>query len=598
MAAISSLQIGGVTYDIYAKSAEQAPGSSHELSSHSHFSTYFNGTSANSALTSKSALSAGSASKAVSASGADSATFALSSNTARNGNFYEDSLGGVPATFSTASTYSVGAQVYTGGYCYSASAAVSTAGTWASVSSKFAKLTQVNWTITDTLITELYKGLQLWVKIPSYGGTSGSNATMLNINGSGAKQVRINNGNYTTHYGAGTIIHMTYDGTYFQIGDRTDGNDRVGQYSATDSQNYPIILKRTTGGQETQTVKYASAFTYNPSTSSLNVSNISSNNITATVFSGNLSGNASSAKNAGTATYATSAGAAPFIDHDHSYKLSGNGTAVNVSAGVNFKPSGSNIKFYVSGNDIYISAKNDNSTAYIPSGFQVSAINGTTTGVYYLSALKLNAGTNIGFTSASNSQITITAKDTTYTTSNFITANKTVGVSSNGTNVGTVNLSAISFSAGSNVALGTAANNIITITAKDTTYTSLNSINSTEYNALTSTSANSRNPNAHQLSSHTNFSTYFNGTSANTALTSKTALSAGIATKTQITDHTANDTDYAPIWTNPTNSSLFTTSSKYKFNPAAGRLYVSNIVKVGGCSMTWNASTSALDFNF
>ena len=61
MAAISSLQIGGVTYDIYAKSAEQAPGSSHELSSHSHFSTYFNGTSANTALTAKTANSAATA---------------------------------------------------------------------------------------------------------------------------------------------------------------------------------------------------------------------------------------------------------------------------------------------------------------------------------------------------------------------------------------------------------------------------------------------------------------------------------------------------------------------------------------------------------
>ena len=96
----------------------------------------------------------------------------------------------------------------------------------------------------------------------------------------------------------------------------------------------------------------------------------------------------------------------------------------------------------------------------------------------------------------------------------------------------------------------------------------------------------------------TDKASYFNGTSALSALTAKSAQSAGIATKTQITDHTANDTDYAPIWTNPTNSSLYTTSSKYKFNPAAGRLYVSNIVKVGGCSMTWNASTSALDFNF
>ena len=71
---------------------------------------------------------------------------------------------------------------------------------------------------------------------------------------------------------------------------------------------------------------------------------------------------AKSANNAGTATYATSAGAAPFIAHDHSYKLSGNGTAVNVSAGVNFKPSGSNVQFFVSGNDIYISAKDTTGT--------------------------------------------------------------------------------------------------------------------------------------------------------------------------------------------------------------------------------------------
>ena len=36
---------------------------------------------------------------------------------------------------------------------------------------------------------------------------------------------------------------------------------------------------------------------------------------------------------------------------------------------------------------------------------------------------------------------------------------------------------------------------------------------------------------SHQLSSHTNFSTYFNGTSANSALTAKSALSAGSAAK-------------------------------------------------------------------
>ena len=241
----------------------------------------------------------------------------------------------------------------------------------------------------------------------------------------------------------------------------------------------------TTGGQWKHDTAYDKVLTFNASSNTLKSPNISATNITATTFSGNLSGSATSAltsksalsagsaKNAATASYATSAGAAPVAPHDHDYKLSGNGTAVNVSAGINFKPSGSNVKFYVSGNDIYISAKNDNSTAYIPSGFKVSAINGTTTGEYFLSALKLNAGSNIGFTSASNSQITITAKDTTYT--------------------------------------------------------SLNSINSTEYNALTSTSANKRDPNAHQLSSHTNFSTYFDSTSAKSALTSKSALSAGSA---------------------------------------------------------------------
>lgn len=456
---------------------------------------------------------------------------------------------------------------------------------------------------------------------------------------------------------------------------------------------------------------YDSVFTFNPSSHILTVPYVY-----ATTISGNLSGNATSAKNAGTATYATSAGAAPFIAHDHGYTLSGNGTAVNVSAGVNFKPSGSNIQFFVSGNDIYISGKNttgtdtnvtqsltgansafrillkktanntdetsnvvydgdftynpssnllsvvsasatnlrgvtvsastgnlltaygssakfdnisgtnlngtsisniigsaqsgnkaltalsalsgiksfnvinassgtgtvtaitadssgaswnlkvagvmsitadtatntitlssrdNNSTAYIPSGQKISGIYGSTTGQYFLSALKLNAGDNITFTSASNSQITINATQ------------PTVG---NGT---------ITINTGSTTATGTFTTNQNT----NTTIT-LGSM------ALTQTG------------------TYFSGTSALSALTAKSAQSAGKATKTQITDHTANDDDYAPIWTNPTNSSLYTTSSKYKFNPAAGRLYVSNIVKVGGCSMTWNSSTSALDFNF
>lgn len=249
-------------------SANSRNPNAHQLSSHTNFATYFNGTSANSALTSKSALSAGSATKAVSASGANSASFALSSNIARNGNFFEDSVG-CPASHNSGSTYAVGDQVSTANSAFSAKAAVPT-GSWNSVSSKFARLPQVTWTITDSTITGLYKGLQLWIKVPCYGGTSGSNATMLSINGSASKQVRYNNSNYTSHYVSGVFIHLTYDGSYFQVGDRTDGNNYVAQSSATDNQNYPIILKRTTGGNETQSVKYSPTFTYNPSLNKIN----------------------------------------------------------------------------------------------------------------------------------------------------------------------------------------------------------------------------------------------------------------------------------------------------------------------------------------
>lgn len=100
---------------------------------------------------------------------------------------------------------------------------------------------------------------------------------------------------------------------------------------------------------------------------------ISSHSDSANFFSGNSAKSAcsaTSAKNAGTATKASDAdklgGVLPagysLSGHNHAYKLSGNGTAVNVSAGVNFKPSGSNIQFFVSGNDIYISGKDTTGT--------------------------------------------------------------------------------------------------------------------------------------------------------------------------------------------------------------------------------------------
>lgn len=822
MAAISSLQIGGVTYDIYAKSAEQAPGSSHELSSHSHFSTYFNGTSANSALTAKSALSAD-YSKSASQGFGILATATSTAVTAANNtigsvvnpklvfsNSGQNQKGFIIwSDYNAANAWSGDASAYFGGVAISdgfvltsdQSNSITLAKNLSATNFKATKISATNisgnltgWATSANNAQKLLQTSISFSRTTAQGGDGKkwcriaskeiTNFTTASVWGSCEAELNI----YTKSYGDDNLVDrgkvilycrwghasastptysMKSNGSrgarwlYWkpqQTSTSVSADSSVSAYApfnglkkvdikivATDTsvewwlyndvwdttilytnyfsdgltlygKNTPKTLGEFKTYLEDNRSQWddvqgdGSYINYALSAKAAPVAShtISSHSDSANFFSGNSARSAcsaTSAKNAGTATYATSAGAAPVASHNHNYtisanttafnvsagiqlsagtninitsagtkaigisarndianasdkstyfdgtsalyaksatsatnaakaadsdklggvlpggyalsghnhayKLSGNGTAVNVSAGVNFKPSGSNIKFYVSGNDIYISAKNDNSTAYIPSGFQVSGINGTTTGVYYLSALKLNAGTNIGFTSASNSQITITAKDTTYTTANFITANKTVGVSSNGTNVGTVNLSAISFSAGSNVALGTAANNIITITAKDTTYTSLNGINSTEYNALTSTSANSRNPNAHQLSSHTNFSTYFNGTSANSALTSKSALSAGSAstaanasTATNATKgvwEAVTDNRNYPVAISLDSKFNYTTSggaNHIYFNPASGQLNVVSAVKIGGCQMKWNASTSALDFNF
>ena len=79
------------------------------------------------------------------------------------------------------------------------------------------------------------------------------------------------------------------------------------------------------------------------------------------------------------------------------------------------------------------------------------------------------------------------------------------------------------------------------------------------------------------------------------------AVSASGANSLYVQQHETNDTTYYPVWANGglnTFRDLYGSSSKLQWNPASGRLYISNIVKVGGCSMTWNASTSALDFNF
>jgi hypothetical protein len=149
--------------------------------------------------------------------------------------------------------------------------------------------------------------------------------------------------------------------------------------------------------------------------------------VTATTVTGNAASGA-----AASAWVTAHSGDYASASHDHAYTLSGNGTAVNVSAGVNFKPSGSNIKYYVSGNDIYISAKdttytslnNINSNQYnaltavsgltgVKNYGTIDAKSGTTTKGTFTpsdsaSTFTFIAGDNIDFVSGANS-LTISA---------------------------------------------------------------------------------------------------------------------------------------------------------------------------------------------
>lgn len=71
------------------------------------------------------------------------------------------------------------------------------------------------WTGTNTSIPSLYTGLTIAYKI----GIAGASTTTLNLTtaagASGAKTVRRNAGNLTTHLPVGTVVHLTYDGTYW-----------------------------------------------------------------------------------------------------------------------------------------------------------------------------------------------------------------------------------------------------------------------------------------------------------------------------------------------------------------------------------------------
>jgi hypothetical protein len=98
------------------------------------------------------------------------------------------------------------------------------------------------WAGTIPEITSLYAGLVISYKTPAVGISTG---TTLNINGYGPVNIRYNHtSNLTTHLNtAGTVVVLTYDGTYWQWANYTDGTDSYRQRWNTSIQVGQIVTR-------------------------------------------------------------------------------------------------------------------------------------------------------------------------------------------------------------------------------------------------------------------------------------------------------------------------------------------------------------------
>lgn len=104
------------------------------------------------------------------------------------------------------------------------------------------------WTGTISDITALYTGLSIDYKI----NTAGASTTTLNINSYGAKTVRRNTGNLTTHLPVGTVVHLVYDGTYWVWADYDQGADHNVMFInnvifGEATQGYHLLMEGTNG---------------------------------------------------------------------------------------------------------------------------------------------------------------------------------------------------------------------------------------------------------------------------------------------------------------------------------------------------------------
>ena len=152
------------------------------------------------------------------------------------------------------------------------------------------------WLGSHSGITSYYTGLTIAYKIP----VKGADTTTININSLGAKTIKRNDGNLTTHVPVNSVILLVYDGTYFRWSDYDANSYAYVRQYLTNSNNteYPLLFRYDTEAPSstyvTKYTRYDSAITVNPST----------NTITATIFNGTAT-NASKLNGQSASYYAT-----------------------------------------------------------------------------------------------------------------------------------------------------------------------------------------------------------------------------------------------------------------------------------------------------
>jgi hypothetical protein len=582
MATISSLQIGGVTYDIYAKSAEQAPVGSHELSSHSHFSTYFNGTSANTALTAKYALSADYAKSASQGFG----ILATATSTAVTGtNTTIGSVVNPKLVFSNSGQNQKGFIIwsdYNAANAWSGDASAYFGG--AAISDGFVLTSDQGNSITlaKNLSATNFKATKISatnITATTFSGNLSGTATSAGA----APLVGHNHGMMVSSFirtlNADTSV-STWSGQFGVL------NDGYWLYSIRGQSTAPswfapnFAAGIAFGGADTKgviSVQYDSpkikiAGGNGKTSAGAPVWWIGLNGTNGKTYT--LPGDTSTLA-ATTGSYtALSAGYATATNTAQTMKSA---LSAGIAEKVQMQAKSDNTWYqslFASTSTSSIWYDSDSKVQYNPSSNTFSSTNlyGTTVSGATISGTNITAATTVRGTNISGTNISGATK--TATIDNLITsASRSIPSVGNGT---------ITINTGSTTATGTFTTNQNT----NTTIT-LGSM------ALTQTG------------------TYFSGTSALSALTSKSALSAGSATTAAnaSTAANANKGVWAEVTDNRNYPVAISLDSKFNytttgganyiyFNPASGQLNVVSAVKIGGCQMKWNSSTSALDFNF